>query len=418
MKRRSQSCRDKKMKEKPTNTQDNSSGTINNKEIDNQEKTRTKKVKKPWTIKKRVIIFSSISIVFIVLLGCVTFIYNILNDPMGQFENVSQKKSIAPAGRNAATSETTAIGPDFEQALKADPISDIVNIMLIGVDYSPGRNKRNFHADVMIVLAINTEKNEVHLISLPRDTYAKIPGVNGIYKLNASIDCGGGWPTQSGFEKVCEAASWMLGGIPVQYYYAIDMEAVKGLVDEIGGVDYNVDVKFEGESRFYQEGHQHMDGQAVLDYMRVRKELGSESGDLNRINRQKRMLVAIFNKLKKSNLISKLPGILKEFNGNLYTNITFAQTAGLAAFMNKIDCDKILMHSMTGRFCNIFNWNFVITDQDKRVKLIKEIYGVEVPQYQEYTYEYVKELWKKMQQAVKGRVNYERDSNEIYVDFN
>jgi anionic cell wall polymer biosynthesis LytR-Cps2A-Psr (LCP) family protein len=85
-------------------------------------------------------------------------------------------------------------------------------------------------------LSENTETGDVHLISLPRDTYAKIPGVSGIYKLNASIDCGGGWPTQSGFEKVCEAASWMLGGIPVEYYYAVDMSAFKELVDSIDGV--------------------------------------------------------------------------------------------------------------------------------------------------------------------------------------
>ena len=58
----------------------------------------------------------------------------------------------------------------------------------------------------MIVLSINTKTKKVDLISLPRDTYANIPGVEGIYKLNASIDCGGGWPTAEGFEKVCEAA--------------------------------------------------------------------------------------------------------------------------------------------------------------------------------------------------------------------
>lgn len=88
------------------------------------------------------------------------------------------------------------------------------------------------------------------------------------------------------------------------------------------------------------------------------------------------------------------------------------------AFANKIDSDKIYAHSMDGRFCHIFNWYFVITDQDKRVKLIKNIYGVEVSQYPEYSYDYAVKLWKKMQKGVKGRVNYERDTNEIYVDFN
>ena len=107
--------------------------------------------------------------------------------------------------------------PDpYEEMLSVADMSmmkDIVNVLVIGVDYAPEREtwsgKHAYHADVMLVLAINFKENTVDMISLPRDTYAKIPGVDGIYKLNASLDCGGGLP--DGFPKVCESASWMLG---------------------------------------------------------------------------------------------------------------------------------------------------------------------------------------------------------------
>ncbi len=290
---------------------------------------------------------------------------------------------------NAVAEPVSAEEPDLGYTF-ADTgfLKDIVNIMLIGVDHAVERDtwegKEAFHADVMIVLSVNKATGAVNMISLPRDTYAQIPGVDGIYKLNASIDCGGGWPTEAGFQKVMEAAEWMLGGIPVDYYYAVDMNAVKGLVDAVGGVqNFDVEMDFKMQGRAYTKGVQDMDGQAVLDYLRVRKGV-EEAGDLNRINRQKKMLVAIFHKIQQNGLLTSIPQLLDAFEGNLYTNTNLAQTTALTAFASSVDPASIGMYSMDGHYENIFNWNFVITDQEKRVELINQIYGVEMPQYEDY----------------------------------
>lgn len=271
---------------------------------------------------------------------------------------------------------------------------NIINVLIAGVDYAPEREtwggKHAYHADVMIVLAINLEKNTVDMISLPRDTYAKIPGVQGKYKLNASLDCGGGYP--EGMTKVCEAASWMLGGIPVDYYYAVTMPVLKDLVDAVGGLDYEVDVDFTMVGRSYKKGMQHMDGQAVLDYLRVRKHV-EDGGDLNRINRQKNLLVALFRKMQQSNLIVKIPEILSAFDGKMATNTNLEQTAALAVFAYKLPSENIQMHSMDGPMHSIYNWNFCLTNQEKRVQLIKQVYGVDVPQYKEYAPSYCRKEW-------------------------
>jgi hypothetical protein len=50
-----------------------------------------------------------------------------------------------------------------------------------------------------------------------------------------------------------------------------------------------------------------------------KKESGSESGDLNRINRQKKMLIAIFDKLKRSCCFGSTRHNWMRFKGNLYT---------------------------------------------------------------------------------------------------
>ncbi len=286
-------------------------------------------------------------------------------------------------------------------------MKDIVNILLIGVDFSEERltwnGKKEWHSDVMMVLSVNFDENRADLISLPRDTYADIPGVDGIYKLNASLNCGGGLYKDDGsvnpaaLEKVCESAEWMLGGIPVDYYYAVTMTSLKSLVDAFGGLDYDLDISFKIQGRSYVKGLQHMDGQAVLDYCRVRKAgnglSAADVGDANRVNRQKRILVAFFEHMKKNNLIVRIPDVIDAFKGELFTNCTPSQTAALAAFAYNLNREDIGMYSMGGSQASLFQWNFVFTDQANRVDIIQKVYGVAAKQYRQYTLKYGRYRW-------------------------
>ena len=312
-----------------------------------------------------------------------------------------------------ATPEPTEVPVDpYEELMEQADTSmmkDIVNILLIGVDYSTEREAwkgKDFHSDAMIVLAVNFDENRADLISLPRDTYASIPGVKGIYKLNASLNCGGGLYNKDGsvnpkgLEKVCEAAEWMLGGIDVDYYYAVTMTSLKELVDLCGGLEYDMDIEFwmgdKGE-RHYYKGLQHIDGQGFLDYCRVRKaENGlssSQTTDKNRVDRQKKMLIALFKQMKMDRLITKIPQLIETFDGELFTNCTPAQTAALAAFAYNLDPANINMYSMSGSMASLFQWNFCFTDQSNRVQIIKDVYGVSVKTYKQYTLAYGRYRW-------------------------
>ena len=347
------------------------------------------------------------------------YIYKVRYNPSSFFGTQSAKATPVPAviaatplqqdaqlQPEATPAPTPTLDPyaALMQQADASMMQNIVNILIIGVDYAEEREtwggKKEWHSDVMMVLAVNFDEKRADLISLPRDTYAKIPGVKGVYKLNAAINCGGGMdaPGGAGFLKVCEAASWMLGGIPVDYYYAVTMPAVKGLVDAVGGVDYDLEMSYTMMSRRYYKGQQHMDGQAVLDYLRVRKNI-SKSGDVNRVNRQKRMMVALFDSMQQQNLILKIPDLISSFDGQLFTNCTLSQTAALASFAYDLDKENIGMYSMTsknGGNTNIFNWNFCLTDQPKRVQIIKTVYGIDVPQEREYTPAFARYRWAEM----------------------
>ncbi len=379
-------------------------------------KNKFPKSKKRWSVRKKAIVFSCIGVVAAALIFLGVWALIITSDPLAQFNPEPTPPQVTETQPSSETSgqpgePTPSPTPDPEAVLlsqsdQAMLAQKFVNILLIGVDHSVERDtwngKKDFHADVMIVLSINKETNKVSMISLPRDTYAQVPGVDGIYKLNASINCGGGWG-DSGFQKVCESAEWMLGNVvKLDGYFAVDMNAVKGLVDAIGGVDYDLDISFDNMGRKYTKGFQHMDGQAVLDYLRVRKAEHivekNQASDSNRVNRQKKMLIAIFEKIKGNGLLAGIPDLITAFDGNLEYNLSFNQIAALAYYaLTNVDTEDIQMYSMGGGSRNIFNWNFVITDQTNRLKIIKEVYGMDVPKRTSYMLPAAQLLWGQMQ---------------------
>ena len=269
--------------------------------------------------------------------------------------------------------------------------NEILNILLIGIDREQDGKKysgQDPHADVMMIVAVNFTEKKIDLISLPRDTFVHAPDVmNGVYKLNASFNVGGGFKAKhgEGFLKVCEAAEYMLGGIPVEYYYAVDFGALIDVVDTIGGVDFNVESR--EYSRDGKSGKQHMDGEDVLFYVRTRR-FGPEKGDVNRVNRQKKMMVAIFKQLKDKGKLSMLPDLIGSANKGFFTNTTLQQTLALANFAKDIDIDAIGMHSMSGEMALKAGWSFCFTDQKTRRELIRQIYGFDVPDLAHCSSEY------------------------------
>jgi LCP family protein required for cell wall assembly len=280
----------------------------------------------------------------------------------------------------------TAVDTD-ENALN----SGIVNILIIGADYSPEREdwEKNYYSDVMLVLAIDFENNKVDMISVPRDTFAPIYNTPGIYKLNSALYHGGG-VDGDGFNYVVKSVENVMGGINIDYYMGVNMTAVKSLVDAIGGVDYDVDVTVKMQGRVINKGYQHMDGQDVLDYCRARKGIDN---DIGRVGRQKKIMVAIFEQLQESNLILEVPGIINALKDEVYTNMSFDQFCALAIFGKNLDKDNIGMHTVEGHFLQIFNWSMYVLDDEERIALIEQVYGFTAEPLQEASQKYAKLTW-------------------------
>ena len=108
-----------------------------------------------------------------------------------------------------------------------------VNILLIGKDYNY-TNKgilytKQARSDTLVMLSLDLDRHRVSALSIPRDT--KI-GARDFDKINAAYAHGGA-------PRAVEAVSGLLGVRP-DFYVALKPDAVKTIVDQLGGVEVEV----------------------------------------------------------------------------------------------------------------------------------------------------------------------------------
>lgn len=329
----------------------------------------------------------------------------------------------APAlAEGYATSDNPLIDPQPLQGYTRTK-DEFFHILLLGIDYGMdgywGSGHKtvleNCHTDAVMVVSINLDKEKINLVSLPRDTLTYVPGVHGIYKLNAAINCAENM--EQGIKNVCAAASQLLGGIKIDRYIAVDMNAMVTLCDAIGGVDFEMDMNYTGHSgRAYRMGMQHLDGQGIMDYVRARTNATAEGkiNDIGRTERQRNMMTAIFKKiLSNIQLIDQVYGLTQDGKTNIFMNVDrddfwelVVQLLRWRTIMeNGLTIDSYVL---TGPYITgMSQWNFTFTDQDNRIAVLKEVYGVDADKIPYVSVAYTKWLEDN---------SYDRTLNDAFQD--
>ena len=283
-------------------------------------------------------------------------------------------------------------------------MNDRVNILLLGYDSSPERTvegeelyrdeTNDFRSDVLMLLTVDFKGKSVHLISVPRDSYAPLYTDKGTlyskhstWKINAAFAKGGSEGTR-GFKFAMQTVSHLLG-VPIDYYASVDMDGLKGVVNAMGGVYYDVDLTIHLNGRTLSPGYQKLNGQDVLDYVRARKGI---STDVGRNDRQQRMLFAIFEQLKTKDQLKNFPKIYRSISKYIRTNLNAEQIAAIAAFGMQLSMDDIHRHTLEGEYRSNTPYssaNYYLIDNAKLAALIKSIFGIDIETNPRYDINYV-----------------------------
>jgi polyisoprenyl-teichoic acid--peptidoglycan teichoic acid transferase len=218
---------------------------------------------------------------------------------------------------------------------KVDPIMDNVSLLLIGVDDSETRKfGTGTRSDALMVITFNKDQNSVKLVSIPRDSYVKIPGKKNKTRINAAHAIGG---TELAVETVQEVLE-----IPIDYYVKMNFNAFIDVVDAIDGIKVEVpyliteqDSKDQADAITLQPGLQTLNGEETLALARTRH----QDSDIYRGLRQQEILKAIIKKGTSINSLPKLSGIINAVGSNMETNLTFNN---MKSFINYVINDKSL----------------------------------------------------------------------------
>ena len=230
--------------------------------------------------------------------------------------------------------------------------NDRINILLVGIGGAghPG----SYLADTIMVVSIKPSTNEVATMSIPRDLYVDIPTF-GWRKINNSIAFGMNDDYPGGGEALLAEVVTEVTGEPIHYYARIDFEGFKKVIDDLNGLDIDVDNAFTDyqypDYNFgfqvvsFKEGINHMDGERALQYSRSRHGTNGEGSDFARSQRQQKVLFSFKEKFLSLNTFLNPAGIVSALDNlgkHNKTNMQIWEIVKLAKIADNINKDKII----------------------------------------------------------------------------
>lgn len=264
----------------------------------------------------------------------------------------------------------------------------IITFMIFGVDSDEGREQASmgYRTDVMMACVVDTEKNTASLVSLPRDTRAKVQKRDSEGKVTGSVttklngaSAYGHGPEKYGYDNALEAINrlFTVGNVqvePIDKYVGFDMDGFIAISNLLGGVEVTLEDTIAGIGR---EGETvTLKGAQAKEFVTVRSGSGLDGSDLSRTGRQRQFVKACAKKLKESNPITTIPKLYNECVQNNYvkTNLNLDQIAALANVLTKVDIDAINFEMLPGSSQYIGGISYYIMDEAKTEQLLLDMF--------------------------------------------
>lgn len=230
-----------------------------------------------------------------------------------------------------------------------------VNVLVIGV--------ANGLSDTMMFTSFDMKENKVDVMSIPRDTYYPRKGYKNAAqkKINAAYGSKGAKGSVMAVEDLLN--------IDIHYYIEFDYEAVKEIVDAIGGikveVPYNMDYDDPVDNLHihFKKGQVVKDGNDIIKLLRWRKNNkggGYKNGDLGRIEMQQHIVKLGIEKLLKGNIVTNFIKLQKPLTKYVKTDMTPNQMMYFAGKAKSIKAENISFHTAPGNPKNMEGLSFLL----------------------------------------------------------
>ena len=217
--------------------------------------------------------------------------------------------------------------------------------------------------DTMMIAGFDPESGDVTIISLPRDSHVTMSQERA-----DALRAMGGWIPAGGVMKLNEVHHYAyvvdpeiapyflkaqvedLLGIDIDYYVRIDLDAFEFLVDQIGGVYFDVPIRMhywdpcQNLLINLQPGLQLLNGEDALGLVRFRN---FPTGDFARMRTQQEFLRAFVSQaMDVDTIMSNIPAFLGAANRYVDTNFAISDIPRYLRHIHSFDPDNISIHTL------------------------------------------------------------------------
>ena len=269
-------------------------------------KRRFAMIKKKLKPNKKVAIISGI--IAVLILAITLFASGILNGAFLKVDN----NSILELNTDKVT------GNDF-------------NLLFVGLD-------NNNRADTIMLLTV--KENGIKGLSIPRNTLLEDKRISDILA------------TENGDQALIDTIKTTLS-VPIHYYAKMDLTAVKEIVDNVGGIDFEVPMDMVYDDPYQdlhinlKKGVHTLNGEGVCQLLQFRR--GYPEGDLSRIQLHQQFIKEFIRQKLNKDYIDKAPEIFKVISGNIKTNYPISNLKQDMKIISAINSNNIVFETISGR---------------------------------------------------------------------
>ena len=231
--------------------------------------------------------------------------------------------------------------------------------LLVGLD------KVGSNTDSLILVTYDVKNQTVNMASIPRDTC--VDAQRRLKKINAAYANGG-------MALLTDEVTRTFG-VPVDYYVKVDVQGFVALVDELGGIEFDVpcdmnyDDPAQGLSIHYRAGLQSLSGQQALEVCRFRHNNDNTGyNDTGRMETQRGVLTAIAKKLLSWGSLTRVSRYLDIASEHVDTSLSATDMAWFAEKALAFDTENL--HTMM--FPAAWRSPYMYLDPEATLQMVNE----------------------------------------------
>lgn len=224
--------------------------------------------------------------------------------------------------------------------------------------------------DTIMVATFDVPNRKIGLVSIPRDTKVRTDKNQASCKVNAAYSLGGP-------EQLKKELSELLG-IPVDFYVKIRLAAFQKLVDQVGGVWFDVPFHMKYDDPYQNlhidqpKGYRLLSGEDAMEVVRYRQDnYGNDSfGDTGRAGVQQAFLKAMLSKVISGAKLNDIPGLVDILLNYVDTDAKLNDMLYFGKSLVGMDIDSAVD---TATLSASWVYPFMIVNEEEALKTINEL---------------------------------------------